>query len=131
MMYWLISNGSNSATRHTPKLRHIYQITAAGVFFPAMHATQFLKLSTFDSFSRSGSHIPFKFPAQNWVHLKAPKILFMVKHVIFVYYLHIEKQVKAVYDNLFYYFLWNDFRLFLNFWRSRTGRKEQKEGKGS
>ena len=56
MVQWLISNGSNSATRYTQSL-DTYQITAADVFFPAMHITQFLKLPTSDSFSQSGSQI--------------------------------------------------------------------------
>ena len=43
--------------RDTPQSLDIYQITAADMFFPAMHITQFLKLPTSDSFSQSGSHI--------------------------------------------------------------------------
>ena len=30
---------------------HVYQINAAGVFFPSMHLTEFVKLSTSDSSS--------------------------------------------------------------------------------
>ena len=45
--------------RDTLQSLDIYQITAADVFFPAMHTTQFLKLPTCDSFSQSASHIVF------------------------------------------------------------------------
>ena len=43
--------------RYTPQSLDMYQITAAGVFFPAMHITQVVKLSTSDSFLQSRSHI--------------------------------------------------------------------------
>lgn len=36
--------------RYIPQSLDMYQITAAGVFFPAMHITEVVKLSTSDSF---------------------------------------------------------------------------------
>ena len=61
----LLSNGEFNVEvtqqGDTPQSLDMYQINAAGVFFPAMHITQFYNLLTSDSFSLSGSHIVFTF----------------------------------------------------------------------
>ena len=63
----------------TPQSLDIYQITAAGVFFAAMHTTQFFKLSTSDSFSQSGSHIFTLVVEPNCISLLSCKELQRIK----------------------------------------------------
>ena len=56
MIHWLISNGSISATWYTTKHWHIPNYCCWCVL-SSLALTQFLKFSTSDSFSQSGSHL--------------------------------------------------------------------------